>query len=139
MTAGNWPDVLIYRGSPKHKNWQSGGGFGTICPNWTHEADGRGFTGDTDRHAWNRTKAHALFVEAFERDGRRWSTAGGIAFTALRSADGTWHGFPIPWDEVPEDVQHHLLEKGDVTRREIKRWKSFDRHDIRWALKSDED
>ena len=39
-----------YRGSIKHKRWRPGGGYGTLCPDWTHRADGRGFSGDPRNH-----------------------------------------------------------------------------------------
>ena len=85
--------AVRYRGSIKHKRWRPGGGYGTLCPEWTHQVGSRGFSGDVQGHPWQRTKAHELFEPSLEcEDGRRYATEGGIAFVAVSSNDGTWHG-----------------------------------------------
>jgi hypothetical protein len=71
--------------------------------------------------------------------GRRYATGRGIAFVAVSSNDGTWHGFPIPWNDVPIPVQDRLVESGRVTRRQMRRYRTADRHDIKWALNSDDE
>ena len=129
-----------YRGIIKHKQWKPGGGFGTLCPNWTHQSSGRGFAGDPDCHDWSATVAHELFESSVSTpDGHHYAARDGISFKAFASNDGTWHGFPIPWHEVPIDVQDVLIERHQATRREIKRQRSVDTGDIRWALKGDEE
>ena len=95
-------ESLRYRGSLKHKRWHPGGGYGTLCPNWTHQAGEKGCSGNTESHAWQRTAAHEMFeASTLAEDGRRYATRNGIAFVAVNSNDGTWHGYPIPWQDVP--------------------------------------
>lgn len=131
---------LQYRGSIKHKRWRPGGGYGTLCPEWTHKVGSRGFFGDTQRHPWPQTKAHELLETSLEGEGgRRYATGRGIAFVAVSSNDGTWHGFPIPWNDVPIPVQDRLVESGRVTRRQMRRYRTADRRDIKWALNSDDE
>ena len=130
----------VYKGSLKHKRWRPGGGYGTLCPRWTHEADGQGFAGDSVQHPWRRTKAHHLLETSMEgEDGRRYATERGVAFVALPSNDGTWHGFPVAWDEVPAHVQDRLVKSGQVTRRQMRHYRRLDRRDIEWALSSDDE
>lgn len=127
-----------YRGILKHKLWKPGGGFGTICPKWTHQAGAQGFAGEPDRHPWNQTVAHDLFSKSIDDgEGHRYAARNGIAFKAQQSNDGTWHGYPIPWVDVPAKIQDMLIENGQATHRDIKRQKSTDSSDIKWALKSD--
>ena len=131
---------LRYKGSLKHKLWVPGGGFGTLCPSWTHRADGRDFAGDPERHPWSRTKAQALLTSSVDAgSGRRYAAEEGIAFVALLSFDGTWHGYPIPWHDVPASIQDQLVEKGQVTRNQIRRQRRLDTRGVRWALSTDED
>ena len=100
----------------------------------------RGSSGDTQRHPWQRTKAHELFEGGVEgEDGRRYATERDIAFVAVSSNDGTWHGFPIVWDDVPVHVQDRLVESGRVTRRRMRRYRTADRRNIVWALNSDDE
>ena len=125
-----------YRGSLKHKNWRPGGARGILCPEWTHRnADGR-FAGDVDAHAWGDTEAHRLFTTSILHDGRRYATARGIAFVALPTNDGTWHGYPLPWLDVPNEVRRNFVDRGLVQRRQTQR--RVNRQDIRWALDSDD-
>ena len=71
------------------------------------------------------------------RDGRRYATRRGIAFVAVPTNDGTWHGYPIPWEDVPLDIKRTFIEHGTVTIRAIRRQR-VDKGDIRWALDSDD-
>jgi len=129
-----------YRGSLKHKDWRPGGGFGTLCPKWTHQAGDQGFSGDPFSHPWHLTIAHQLLCQSHEdARGHRYAARNGIAFKAQLSNDGTWHGYPVAWNEVPFEVHDVLIAKGQATRREMKRQKSIDSNDIRWALKSDDE
>lgn len=129
-----------YRGIKKHKEWRPGGGFGTLCPKWTHQAGDRGFAGDPHTHPWPLTVAHELFCQSQDdTHGHRYAARNGIAFKAQKSNDGTWHGYPIPWRDVPPEIQETLIAKGQATRRDMKRQRSLGTNDIRWALKSDEE
>ena len=128
---------LQYRGTIKHKRWRPGGGFGTLCPRWTHEASSQGFAGDPHGHPWEETHAHAMFAESvLVEDGRRYATRRGIAFVAVCSGDDTWHGYPVPWQDVPRNVRDAFVCEGRVTRRETRR--TVNRANIRWALGSDD-
>lgn len=128
--------ALQYRGTIKHKRWRPGGGFGTLCPRWTHEAASQGFAGDPYSHPWERTEAHAMLAESVLDGGRRYATREGIAFVAVPSGDGTWHGYPVPWQDVPRHIGDAFVSEGRVTRHQIRR--TVDGADIRWALGSDE-
>ena len=128
---------LRYRGTIKHKRWRPGGGSGTLCPRWTQEASSKGFAGNPYDHPWPETEAQAMLAESILDDGRRYATRKGIAFVAVDSGDGTWHGYPVAWQEVPKRVRDLLVHEGRVTRREIRR--KVDRWNIRWALGSDND
>ncbi len=70
-------------------------------------------------------------------DGRRYATRRGIAFAAVSSGDGTWHGYPVPWQDVPRDVCDTFAREGRVTRGGTRL--RVDGADIRWALRSDDD
>src|SRR5258708_9776743 len=128
-----------YRGSSKHKNRPLRGQKGTMCPEWTHQTSSVGLGDDMNAHVWEQTEASRLFLGAFvdASSGRRFATARGIAFEAKSTADGTWHGYPIPWESVPNHIRHQWITAGTVSRRDIKRYMSFDRNDIHWALLAD--
>jgi hypothetical protein len=131
---------LVYCGTLKHKQWSPGGGFGTLCPKWTHQAGEQGFSGDPYKHPWHLTTAHQLLSKSkADAAGIRYAAQNGIAFKAQTSNDGTWHGYPVPWDEVPSDIQDTLIDRGQATRRDMKRQQSIEMKSIRWALKSDEE
>lgn len=133
------PDEPPYRGILKHKQWKPGGGFGTLCPQWTHRTLKGGFDGDPFKHPWNTTVAYELFRKSLsDAGGHRYAAREGIAFKAQPSNDGSWHGYPVPWHEVPSDIQDALINAGQATRREIRQQKGIDSKNIRWALKSDE-
>lgn len=73
-----------------------------------------------------------------EASGRRYATAEGIAFEARPTADGTWHGFPIPWESVPVTIKNDWLRNGVVNSRQTKRYFHFDKNDIHWAMATDD-
>lgn len=128
-----------YRGSLKHKNRPSQGRKGTLCPEWTHTVSGQDFSGDPCAHAWAATCAHTLFANAtVTASDRRYATARGIAFEAKPTGDGTWHGYPVPWESVPPAVLAQWLSERKVTHRELRRNRRHEASDIRWALGSDE-
>ena len=128
--------ALRYRGTIKHKRWRPGGGFGTLCPRWTHETSLQGFAGDPYDHPWERTQADAMLTESVLDGGRRYATRKGVAFVADPSGDDTWHGYPVPWQDVPRNVRDAFVSEGRVTRHQIRQ--TVDGADIRWALGSDD-
>lgn len=128
-----------YRGSSKHKNRPADEQKGTFCPEWTHKTSLGGFETDVYAHDWKQTRAGILFSEAKidEASGRRYATAAGIAFEAKSTADGSWHGFPIPWESVPASIKNDWLRTAAVSKRDVKRFFRFDRNDIHWAMQTD--
>ena len=96
----------IYEGNPKHKSWlRPFDPDATQCPAWSHE------------------RAQRLLEQSLldPEDPRRFATDEGIAFAARRTRADIWHGYPVPWAEVPENVREHFVRAGQVTRREIKK------------------
>jgi len=132
----------IYRGSNKHKSRPDLGRKGTKCPEWTHAKPEGGYGNDPFGHDWEKTVAHKLFNES-ELDpsgsGKRYATMKGIAFVAQPTGDGTWHGYPEPWNKVPADLKDKWQNAGLVTTRQLRRHKDFPRDNLDWALDSDND
>src|SRR5271155_4785166 len=131
-----------YRGSLKHKDRPARGRKGSLCPEWTHATEAEGFSGDPFSHNWASTQAHCMFAESEldpEGSGKRHATRNGIAFVAEDSRDGTWHGYPEPWQKVPSALKDRWLRERKVTAAELRRYKDFPRQNIRWALDSDDD
>ncbi|WP_187970093.1 hypothetical protein [Aquibium microcysteis] len=132
----------LYRGSPKHKNRPVLGRKGTLCPEWTHEMDAGGYASDPFGHAWEKTVAHTMFEES-EPDpngsAKRYATMKGIAFVAQPTADGTWHGYPEPWNRVPADLVAKWQDAGKVTTQQLKRYKDFPTDHVTWALDGDDE
>lgn len=62
----------------------------------------------------------------------------GIAFEAKLSGDGTWHGYPIPWEAVPPEIVREWVTEEKVSRRQIKRHWQPDKDDLHWAIKAGE-
>ena len=94
-----------YESNPKHKRW--------LKP----------FDPDaTQCTAWSHDRAQVLLDESLTHpDGyRRFATEAGMAFAARRTRDDVWHGYPVPWSEVPEKLREQFVDQGKVTRRQIK-------------------
>jgi hypothetical protein len=136
MTGQTSAPAPIYRGSSKHKNRPTGEQKGTLCPEWTHRTPIGGFGTDVHTHDWEQTRAARLFAGATEDEasGRRYATAEGIAFEAKSTADGSWHGFPIPWESVPVEIKNSWLRSNAVSRRDLKKFFRFNKDDIHWAM-----
>jgi hypothetical protein len=133
------PDT--YRGSLKHKNRPARGRKGTICPEWTHSGPSGALALEPHNFKWEGTPAAQMFENATLNpdDGRRYATQRGIAFEAKSSADGTWHGFPIPWEDVPAAIKDGWLDMKLVNGSQVKRYLSRPEKDIKWALETDDD
>ena len=121
--------ALRYKGSPRHKLWGPHGVGGSICPDWTHDVqsanedgnDEDSNKGDVDKHPWPETVAQTLLDKSIPDGKRRYATARSLPFCAQSDGHGTWHGYPISWREVPASVKRAMIERGDVTMRDIKR------------------
>lgn len=129
-----------YRGSTKHKRRPGNEVKGTFCPEWSHESAAGGLANDPFKHDWHSTPAAKMFEESDPHpDGeeRRYATSNGIAFEAKATNDGTWHGYPIPWEAVPTQLVVAWKKARKVRSREVKRyWKDEAR--IGWALETDQ-
>lgn len=133
---------LIYRGSTKHKDRPGHGAKGTLCPEWTHNTSNRRLGTDPCDHPWSDTEAHRLLAESHvdpEGSEKRYATAKGMAFVAQNTRDGTWHGYPEPWNKVPAALKDEWLDSGRVTPRQLRQYSDFPRDRIRWALESDDE
>jgi len=131
------PNGATYRGSRKHKNRPALGRKGTICPEWTHS----GLGADVAGHNWQETEAHRLFTEsAYDPEGSKkvYATASGVAFVAQPTADGSWHGYPVPWNQVPAELKERWLAAKNVSRRDLRRFANFSSSDLDWALDTDD-
>jgi hypothetical protein len=128
-----------YRGHTKHKRRPGNEVKGTFCPEWTHQAGEVGFAHDPFNHDWTKTKAAEIFADSLPSpDGteRRYGTLNGVAFEAKPTNDGTWHGYPIPWQSVPTSILNAWKAAKKVKSRQVSRfWKDEGRID--WALDTD--
>ncbi|MEY4414827.1 MAG: hypothetical protein RIQ53_2120 [Pseudomonadota bacterium] len=59
-----------------------------------------------------------------------------MAFEAKPTEDGTWHGYPIPWETVPAEITDQWIDEGAVTKRQIKKFWQKDRDDLHWAIEA---
>jgi len=74
-----------------------------------------------------------------EGSGKRYATARGIAFVAQYTGDGTWHGYPEPWNKVPSALKDKWLGEAKMTPRDLRRYSDFPRDNISWALEVDDE
>jgi hypothetical protein len=99
---------LEYEPNPKHKApWQAGR-KGALCPSWSHEA------------------ARDLLRSSVLSKTKRFSTRNGHAFAAQQHRPGFWHGYPIPWSEVPQNILRQWLNEDLVKKKQVK--ESWDRY-----------
>ena len=97
---------MQYEPNPKHKSWlQPFDPDASLCPDWSH------------------AQAQTLLDSSVSgaQGGRRFATAEGMAFAARQTRDEIWHGYPIPWSEVPEAIRRDMIASNQVTRRQIKK------------------
>lgn len=130
-----------YRGSIKHKNRPARGRKGTLCPEWTHAISDQGLSDNVAAHPWNETAAQRLFGAAVidVQSNKRYATERGLAFVAQETNDGTWHGYPVPWNQVPSGIKDDFLAKSLVTKRDVKRFMDFNKDNLAWALDSSDE
>ena len=74
-----------------------------------------------DWDGWPQTVAQRLLTNSVLHERKRYATERGIAFCAQETSDGTWHGYPVPWKQVPAKIRHQLIERKQVSQREIGR------------------
>jgi len=108
---------------------------------------------------WAGSAAQALLdgsvspadAEATEEGARkneppRYATRNGIAFKTVPSNDGTWHGYPVPWESVPNEFRRSWLKEKKVTQREIRMYSAssltrrYEGRDLNeWPLETDDE
>lgn len=100
---------LTYERNPKHKSWmQPFDPDATLCPKWSHEI-AKTLLDDSVPHPSGEP---------------RFATHDGMAFAARMHREDVWHGYPIPWSQVPEAIKEIMVQQGKVTRRQIKKLNS---------------
>ncbi|MBB4097443.1 hypothetical protein [Sphingomonas kyeonggiensis] len=140
MTKAWNHDGPAYRGSSKHKRRPGDEVKGTLCPQWSHETSESGLGTDMYAHNWQDSEAAKMFAQSEQHpDGlqRRFATKNGIAFEAKPTADGTWHGYPVPWQSVPTSLVQAWKRAGKVTSKEIRKYLKGE-GGIDWAMVSDQ-
>ena len=94
---------MLYECNPKHKEpWQRGR-KGSLCP--------RDITQD---------QAQRLLEESVSEGKKRYAVHDGKAYCAQGHLNECWHGYPVGWREVPDFIRNDFMDRGRVTRREIK-------------------
>ena len=53
------------------------------------------------------------------------------------TGDGTWHGYPIPWETVPAEIMRTWVDCKKVTPRQVKKYWRKDKDDLHWAIEAD--
>jgi len=101
--------ALKYEGNPKHKEpWQAGR-KGALCPKWSHQ------------------QVAILLRDSIDDGQQRYATMNGVAFSAQQHLPDVWHGYPVPWVEVPHKIWRKWLETGLVSRRQLRAgWEEVD-------------
>jgi hypothetical protein len=93
----------MYEPNPKHKEpWQRGR-RGSLCPPMEDGA------------------AQELLGGSDLEGGKRFACREGKAYCAQEHLPGRWHGYPVGWREVPPKLRGKWLEKGIVSRADMRR------------------
>jgi len=97
---------LLYKGNPKHREpWQPGR-RGSLCP---REVD--------------LEQAQAMLDSSELVGKKRYAVWRGRAFCGQSEDGGShWHGSPVGWVEVPPAVWRGFLKRGEIRRRDIRRY-----------------
>ena len=97
---------MKYEPNPKHKEpWQPGR-KGTLCP---------------PKEELSLLTAARLLRESEPVEGKRYNCFKGQAYCAQKHGEDTWHGYPIPWEDVPPWLTKKWRAEGRVSRRDMKR------------------
>lgn len=100
-----------YEPNEKHKRpWQPGR-KGSLCP--------------SDLTVEQRDKLLADSAGDPHGTEKRFATDGRLAFCAQPHGPGRYHGYPVGWKEVPEQLRRQWIKDGKTTRKAIyARWES---------------
>ena len=95
---------MRYEGNPKHKQpWQRGRS-GSPCPETV-----------------GLETARRLLSDSEESDGKRYAVHEGRAYCAQEHGADVWHGYPVGWRKVPENLRRIWLEQGRMRKRDVKK------------------
>ncbi len=103
------------RGSPKHKNKPPSGTKRDALSRVDTRNGHLRICNDPLDHDWKKTLAHDMFEQSEpDPDGsdKRYATMNGIAFVAQPTEDGTWHGYPEPWNKGAGRAQGKMAGRG---------------------------
>ena len=96
-------ETMIYKGNPKHKEpWQHGR-KGALCP--------KEFPVEI---------VQELLEGSVLVGKKRYAAHEGLAYCAQGDANDIWHGYPIGWSEVPEQLRNYWKQQDLVTRKQIR-------------------
>ena len=95
---------MRYEGNPKHKQRWQRGRRGSLCP-----------------ESMDLETAQALLSASEPEGGKRYAVHEGRAYCAQRHGDDSWHGYPVGWAEVPENLRSAWLAQRRLQRRDVKR------------------
>ena len=95
---------MRYESNPKHSDpWQRGR-RGAQCP--------KGVS----------LEVAERLLRNSEPDGhKRYAVFEGQAFCAQEHAQGTWHGYPVGWVQVPEAIRSRWRAEGALRKRDMRR------------------
>lgn len=98
--------ITRYEPDDKHKKpWQRGKKRGSLCP-----------------ASLDLGSAQRLLRGSVPHNTKRYASDGARAFCAQEHQPGTWHGYPVGWEEVPPKVRADLIRDNGVTRRSIRQY-----------------
>jgi len=96
---------LVYEPNPKHKEpWQRGA-RGSLCPKGV-----------------DSVALLAASVADPLHPGKRYATDGERAYCGQEHLTGRWHGYPVQWKEVPAAIRRILVDKYQVSRRDLREY-----------------
>ena len=96
--------MIVYQGNPKHKHpWQCGR-RGGLCP--------RSMT----------IQPQQLLEQSVLADEKRYATLEGRCYCAQEDSPNHWHGYPVPWREVPERIWRTWRNEGIIKKSDIDKY-----------------
>ncbi len=98
-------DDLKYESNPKHRDPCQPGQRGSVCP----------------KEIWSL--APKLLAGSELVDRTRYAVHEGKAFAAKQHQPDCWHGYPIGWEEVPNELKYRWKKDGLVSKRQLKKYK----------------
>ena len=102
--SADWGTLVRYEGIAKHKQpWQCGR-RGSLCP-----------------AAIDLETARRLLSNSEAVGAKRYAVHEGRAYCAREHGADAWHGYPVGWREVPENLRRAWRKEGRLRRRDVKK------------------